>query len=80
MDTNCRKRLHRWIKRFSLSDDIYTDRHDSSDDLYSIEKGYFYQHKEPKIAFIAYELNVPTYKKGEAKRLAGKFYNKVRRK
>ena len=27
MDTNCRKRLHRWIKRFSLSDDIYTDRH-----------------------------------------------------
>ena len=27
MDTNCRKRLHRWIKRFSLSDDIYTDCH-----------------------------------------------------
>ena len=27
MDTNCRKRLRRWIKRFSLSDDIYTDRH-----------------------------------------------------
>ena len=27
MDTNCRKRLHRWIKRFSLSDDINTDRH-----------------------------------------------------
>ena len=27
MDTNCRKKLHRWIKRFSLSDDIYTDCH-----------------------------------------------------
>lgn len=53
---------------------------DSSDDQYSIEKGYFYSHKGPKVGYIAYEINVPTYRKGAARKLIGKFYDKTRRK
>lgn len=53
---------------------------ESSDDQYSIEKGYFYSYKGPKVGFIAYEINVPTYRKGAASKLIGKFYGKTRRK
>lgn len=58
----------------------YKPQLDSSDDQYSIEKGYFYSHKGPKVGFIAYEINVPTYRKGAARKLIGKFYGKTRRK
>ena len=58
----------------------YKPQLDSSDDQYSIEKGYFYSHKGPKVGFIAYEINVPTYRKGAARELIGKFYDKTRRK
>ena len=51
----------------------YKPQLDSSDDQYSIEKGYFYSHKGPKVGFIAYEINVPTYRKGAARKLIGKF-------
>lgn len=55
----------------------YKPQLDSSDDQYSIEKGYFYSHKGPTVGFIAYELDVPTYRKGEAIKLIKKFYNKI---